>query len=67
MKSSLLSKKEAESKDLENSQPILTAKRMKKLEEITNSVAEEPFNKEISRSVNHEPNQLPSRKTASLN
>lgn len=40
---------------------------MKKLKEITNGVAEQPFNKGISVSVNREPNQPPSKNTAGLN
>ena len=50
LKTELLSKKEAELKDLENSQPIHISVN-------TKSVAEQPFDKKISTGVNHRPNQ----------
>lgn len=52
----LLSKKEAELKNVENSQPVhmsIPKKQKVCLEENTKDVAERPFDKEISVVVNH--------------
>lgn len=56
----LLSKKELECKDLENSQPIHNAKHEKVfLEENIKSVTKQPFVKEIGTDVNHRLTQPP--------
>lgn len=56
----LLSKKELECKDLENSQPVHNAKHEKvSSEKNIKSVTKQPFDKEIGTGVNHRLTQPP--------